>query len=152
MAGFFKRLFNRKDPAKMDAARIYQAVMVQARQPGFYGPAKAADNYDGRIDVLTLHLSVVLHVLNDFDEQGKRLSQALYETMREDFDIALREEGLSDTGVMKRIKPMIRLFYTRIKSYTDAFDAEDRKVALMEAFQKGLLKESKKSDFYQIMF
>jgi len=147
MVDFLKRLFRRDDPAKTDAQRIYRAIMEQARQPDFYGNGKAIDNYDGRIDILTLHLSTILHALNGFDEQGKRLSQAIYEVMREDFDIALREEGLSDTGVMKRIKPMISLFYTRIKSYTDAFEADNSQNQLMLSLQAGLLKELNGSAF-----
>lgn len=141
MAGFLKKIFGGKDAAKTDAERIYRALMAAARQPAFYGPNKALDNYDGRIDVLTLHLSVVLHALNDHGEQGKRLSQAVYEIMRDDFDVALREEGLSDTGVMKRIKPMIQLFYTRIKAYTDAFIANPRSTAMENALAGGLLKD-----------
>ncbi|WP_371397629.1 ubiquinol-cytochrome C chaperone family protein [Fretibacter rubidus] len=140
MAGFLKKLFGGgNNAAKTDAERIYRTLMGAARNPAFYGADKALDNYDGRIDVLTLHLSVVLHALNDHAEQGKRLSQAIYEIMRDDFDVALREEGLSDTGVMKRIKPMIRLFYTRIKAYTDAFIAGERKAALEAALRSGLL-------------
>ena len=142
MVGFLKKLFGGGDnAAKIDAERIYRKLMDAARTPAFYGANKAPDNYDGRIDVLTLHLSVVLHALGDHGEQGKRLSQAIYEIMRDDFDVALREEGLSDTGVMKRIKPMIRLFYTRIKAYTDAFIAEDRNAALQAALRDGLLVE-----------
>ena len=121
--GFLSKLFGREDAARKDATRLYGAAMVQARQPEFYGADKVPDNYDGRIDLLTLHLGVIIRALNTHGEQGKRLAQALYEVMRDDWDIALREEGMSDTGVMKRIKPMIRLFYTRIKAYTDGIEA-----------------------------
>lgn len=143
MVGFLKKLFSRDDAAQTDAERIYRALMGAARQPAFYGPMRAEDNYDGRIDVLTLHLSTVLHALNSHGEQGKRLSQAVYEAMRQDFDIALREEGMSDTGVMKRIKPMIRLFYTRIKAYTDAFEADNSEPAMAQALETGMLKEGR---------
>jgi len=121
--GFLAKLLGREDAARKDADRIYNAMMVAARRPDFYGDGKVPDNYDGRIDLLTLHLAIVIRALNTHGEQGKRLAQALYEVMRDDWDVALREEGMSDTGVMKRIKPMIRLFYTRIKAYTEGIDA-----------------------------
>lgn len=136
--GFLSKLLGRKDAAHTDADRIYGLMMKQARQPEFYGADKVPDNYDGRIDLLTLHLGLVIRALNTHGEQGKRLAQALYEVMRDDWDIALREEGMSDTGVMKRIKPMIRLFYTRIKVYTEGVDAGSIEVALMS----GMLKDT----------
>lgn len=128
--GFLNRLFGRTDAARTDALRIYNTVMSQARLPEFYGANRAADNYDGRIDILSLHLSIVIRALNRHGEHGKRLAQAVYEVMRDDWDVALREEGMSDTGTMKRIKPMIRLFYTRMKAYTDGIDAGSIEQAL----------------------
>lgn len=116
----FSRLFGGKDNALRDAEVIYSKLMVHARQPGFYGESRFPDNYDGRIDVLTLHIAVILEALREHGEQGNRLSQALFDYMKDDFEVALREQGLSDTGVAKRIKPMIRLFYTRVKDYTQS--------------------------------
>ena len=128
--GFLSKLFGRKDAARTDAARIYNAAMAASRRQAFYGDGKITDNYDGRIDLLSLHLAVIIRALNTHGEQGKRLAQALYEEMRDDWDVALREEGMSDTGTMKRIKPMIRLFYTRLKAYTDGLDAGSIEEAL----------------------
>ena len=133
--GILSKLFGREDGARKDASRIYSAMMSQARRPEFYGMDKIPDNYDGRIDLLTLHLAVVIRALNTHGEQGKRLAQALYEVMRDDWDVALREEGMSDTGVMKRIKPMIRLFYTRIKAYTEGIEAG----SIEEALHNGVM-------------
>ncbi len=133
--GFLSKLFGRKDAARTDAARIYSAAMSASRRPEFYGAGKIADNYDGRIDLLSLHLAVVIRALNTHGEQGKRLAQALYEEMRDDWDVALREEGMSDTGTMKRIKPMIRLFYTRLKAYTDGLDVG----SIEDALHNGLM-------------
>ncbi len=136
--GFLAKLLGREDAARKDADRIYDAMMVAARRPEFYGVNKVPDNYDGRIDLLTLHLAIVIRALNTHGEQGKRLAQALYEVMRDDWDVALREEGMSDTGVMKRIKPMIRLFYTRTKAYTEGVDAG----SIEDALHLGLLAQS----------
>ena len=144
--GFISRLFGREDVARKDADRIYNAMMVQARRPEFYGEGKVPDNYDGRIDLLTLHLGVIIRALNTHGEQGKRLAQALYEVMRDDWDIALREEGMSDTGVMKRIKPMIRLFYTRIKAYTEGIDAGSIEDALHNGVMAPIIPEPENED------
>ena len=144
--GILRTLLGRKDPVIEDAGRIYRTLMNQARQASFYGESKAPDNYDGRIDVLTLHIAVVLEALSGHGEQGERLSQAIYDVMRDDFEVALREEGLSDTGIKRRIKPMMQLFFTRVKSYVEALKTELPGNVLKQAFDSGLLKGSK-SDY-----
>jgi len=101
---------------------------------------RAPDNYDGRIDILTLHMAAVLRALADHGEQGERLSQAIYDVMRDDFEIAMREEGLSDTGIKKRIKPMMQLFFTRVKAYAEAMSEEAAAAHLKDSLSAGLLK------------
>jgi hypothetical protein len=59
--------------------------------------------------------------------------------MRDDFEVALREEGMSDTGVKRRIKPIMGLFFTRVKSYVEALQAEDSNGAMQRALSEGLL-------------
>lgn len=133
-----KRLFGREDAATVDARRIYAKLMAQSRVPEFYGTDRFADNYDGRIDVLTLHIAAILSNLNRFGENGERLGQALFDEMKDDFEIALREEALSDAAVKKRIQPMISLFYDRVKKYAEALHQEDKGGALEAVFAETL--------------
>lgn len=140
--GFFTRMFGRDDAAKRDAASLYAKLMQQSRNPQFYGENRFPDSYDGRIDVLTLHIAIVLEALRSFDEQGQRLSQALFDQMKDDFEIALREEGISDAGVKKRIKPMIRLFYTRVKDYTESLPMDGIKSVAANLHEKDSFKMS----------
>ena len=139
MAGILTRIFARRDVAIDDAERIYRKLMTQARRAGFYGQSKVPDSYDGRIDLLTLHIAVILKALRKYEKQGERLSQAVYDVMRDDFEVALREEGMSDTGVKRRIKPIMGLFFTRIKSYVEALQAADPSAAMQQALAEGLL-------------
>jgi cytochrome b pre-mRNA-processing protein 3 len=143
--GFLNKLLGRKDAALEDAARIYSKLMRQARRPEFYGENKAPDNYDGRIDVLTLHIAVTLKALQQHGQQGERLSQAIFDVMRDDFEVAMREEGLSDTGIKRRIKPMMQLFYTRVKAYVEALSSENTEKELELAFNAGLLVDRESS-------
>jgi len=116
------KIFGRNRASQKDAQRIYSAVMQQSRRPEFFGSGRFEDNYDGRIDLLTLNLGLIMKRLRDFGDNGQLLSQAIYDIMRDDFEISLREEGLSDAGVAKRIKPMIRLFYDRLKAYDNGVE------------------------------
>jgi len=132
------RFFGKEDSATTDARRIYAKLMTQSRQPDFYGEGGFNDNYEGRIDVLTLHIAAVLSNLNRYGENGERLGQALFDEMKDDFEIALREEALSDASVKKQIQPMISLFYDRVKKYAEALNQEDPKLALDVAFSESL--------------
>ena len=120
--GFLARLMGRNDTALVDGGRLYMALLKQSRQPEFYGQGRVPDSYEGRIEVLTLHMVVVIARLRQMGEQGERLSQAVFDAMVDDFDIALREEGLTDSGVKRRIKPIVQLFYTRLKAYDASVD------------------------------
>ena len=136
--GLLNRLFGREDAAKTDARRIYTKLMAQSRSPAFFGESRFADSYDGRIDVLTLHIAAILSNLNRYGANGERLGQALFDEMKDDFEIALREEALSDASVKKRIQPMISLFYDRVKKYAEALNQEDVKPALKVVFSETL--------------
>lgn len=142
MAGFLKRVFGNKDAAFEDAKTIYSKLMIQSRNPEFYGDGKVPDNYDGRIDLLTLHISAVLEALKKYGQQGERLSQAIYDVMRDDFEIAMREEGISDTGIKRRIKPMMQLFFTRTKTYVEALQ---NNADISVILSQGLLQDGNKS-------
>jgi len=143
---FLKTLFGRDDAAVSDARRIYTALMAQSRQTVFFGEGRFTDNYDGRIDVLTLHIAAILSNLNRFGANGERLGQALFDEMKDDFEIALREEALSDGSVKKRIQPMISLFYDRVKKYAEALNQPDPKESVLLAFSETLTIDSNTTD------
>ena len=119
----FKFLF-KKRTEDIQAGQIYSQVLAQSRQPAFFGSGRFEDSYDGRIDLLSLNLALIIHNLRRFDEAGQRLGQALYDVMIEDFNIAMREEGLADTGISRRIKPMVAFFYDRLSSLSQALSEE----------------------------
>ncbi len=145
--GFFSKLFRQKNTVKDDGEKLYLYLLEQARNPIFYGNTAVPDSYEGRIDLLTLHIAPVLKRLNSFGETGSHLGQALFDAMKDDFEIALREEGLTDSGVAKRIKPMIRLFYSRVKLYSEALSAEERQGSLIKAM-KGFFPDESRDEFW----
>lgn len=108
-----------------DASRVYDRLMAQSRNPVFFGDERMPDSYDGRVEILNLHVSLMMKALSDHGETGQQLSQAVFDAMVDDFDIALREEGLTDSGVKRRIKPMIELFYARLKAFIEVEKGEN---------------------------
>jgi cytochrome b pre-mRNA-processing protein 3 len=125
MMSLLKKFFSGNDAAKRDATKIYRALMEQSRNPSFYGDSRVPDNQTGRLEMLNMHMSPVLEALTHHGEQGQRLSQSLFDVMRDDLDVALREEGYSDSGVKRRIKPMVQRFYAGLKAYREALDNKD---------------------------
>lgn len=133
--GLFDRLMGRDLPERRDARRIYFHLLAQSRDPAFFGAGRFADDYDGRIDVISLHMAVMMERLKGDGKDGSLLKQALFDEMKDDFEVALREEAIGDTGVKKRIKPMIGHFYDRLKAYTEALQAESPQKAFADALQ-----------------
>lgn len=115
----FKR-FKKVRPEEAHAKVLYNWAMTSSRNPSFYGEDAIEDSYDGRVSFLFFHIGLVLHHLRRFGSDGEMLSQEIYNAMVADFDVALREQGVADTGVQRRIKAMVSLFYGRIKIYHEA--------------------------------
>ena len=132
----FKR-FKKVRPEQQHAKAIYDWAMTASRNPEFYGPDAIEDSYDGRVSFLFLHIGLILHHLRRFGSDGEVLSQEIYDCMVADFDVALREQGVADTGVQRRIKAIVRLFYGRMKIYHEA--AEQGQAALQSAAVETLL-------------
>src|SRR5437899_2959700 len=82
---------------------IYGMIVTQAREPLFYRDLGVPDTVNGRFDLLLMHLWLVLRRLKSA-EAGKELSQALFDHFCNDMDDNLRELGVSDLKVPKRMQ------------------------------------------------
>jgi len=117
-----KRLFGRatgRSHPLNPAQALYAAVVRQARQPEFYGEGRVSDTVEGRFELLALHGFLVLHRLKREGDATRSLAQGMFDTMFEDLDRNLREIGIGDLGVGKRIKLLAENFYGRIKVYEE---------------------------------
>lgn len=102
------------DPFQQPAHEAYVSLVTQARKPFFYQEYGAADNIDGRFDVIVLHIFLLTQRLKS---ESPEFLRAIWEVFFADMDRSLREMGASDTGIGKRIKKMVQAFYGRIDSY-----------------------------------
>jgi cytochrome b pre-mRNA-processing protein 3 len=105
---------------------IYGMIVAQAREPLFYRDLGVPDTVNGRFDLLILHLWMVLRRLRG-NEGGTELTQALFDRFCEDMDANLREMGVGDLTVPKRMQAFGEAFYGRAAAYdlalTDGADA-----------------------------
>lgn len=121
MLNIFRLL--RRDPHLEPAHRLYVALVGQARRPDFYAGLGVPDSLDGRFEMIALHAFLILRRLRDAGETGRRLGQALFDVMFADMDQNLREMGVGDLGVGKRVKAMASGLYGRIAAYEAALGA-----------------------------
>lgn len=140
---FFNKLFQRSEPPPTPARRSYEKIVAQARHPGFYLNGGIEDTVDGRFDMIVLHAVLLITRLNeDGGEQAKSISQDIFDEMFRDMDRSLREMGVGDLSVGKKVKKMAQVFYGRAKAYADAMDVyTDRPEELEEAVSRNLFAE-----------
>ena len=104
--------------------RLYRAIVAAARQPALYADLAVPDTFEGRFECLTLHAALVLRRLRDVPAPGPDMAQNLVDTVFAHFDRMLREMGVGDTGVPKRMKAMAEAFGGRCAAYDDAFRSD----------------------------
>ncbi|MFQ5348293.1 MAG: ubiquinol-cytochrome C chaperone family protein [Rhodothalassiaceae bacterium] len=120
----FERLRARRQ-SRRAAFELYAEVVRAARRPVFYERYAVADTLDGRFDLIALHLWLLLDRLAAY-RRGKLLQRGLQEVFFADLDRSLREMGVGDLSVGKRVKRMARAFYGRVNAYAAPARAQDR--------------------------
>ena len=123
------------------ARRLYAAAVRQARNPTLYTEGGVADTLDGRFDLIVLHVVPLMRRLRQCDEAGRQMSQALFDVMFDDMDQSLREMGVGDLRVGKRVKQMARAFYGRAMAYDRAFEqapGAERRRSIAEALERNV--------------
>ena len=124
--------------------KLYGQIAEQSRRPEFFLSGGVEDTVDGRFDLLVLNAFLVLRRLREGGARTSRLTQALFDIMFEDLDEALREIGIGDLSVGRKIKDMAEAFYGRIAAYEDGLK-EDTDEALCGALKRNLFRGTEPS-------
>ena len=138
---------------------LYSAIVTEARRIDFYASYGVPDTPTARFDMVVLHLALVvrrlradpaLHTL--LPREGRRKPQTLDERVQElvefffgEMDSALREMGVGDVAVPKRMKKLAAAWNGRTRAY-DAALADDDRTALAEALARNVLAAAKTRD------
>lgn len=117
---FFKR-DGRRELIESAYTRIAQA----SRQPGLYMAADVPDTVEGRFECLSLHMVLVFRRLRALPEPAADFGQDLADAFFRSLDQSLREMGVGDLSVPKRMKTLAEAFYGRAHAYDAALDARD---------------------------
>lgn len=134
----FSRFLRRERQSGRIASALYGAIVAQARAPVFYARLGVADSVDGRFELLVVHLALVLRRLRDADDEAKDIGQEVFDLFCADMDRSLREMGVGDLSVPKRMKHLAEAYYGRAAAYGASLDAGDSE-ALGNAVRRNLL-------------
>lgn len=107
------------------AKQVYGKILAYARNPFFFAACGVPDDFEGRFDLLTLCIFLVMRSAGD-----KAFSQSLFDVMFADMDQTLREMGIGDMGVPKHMRRMMKAFNGRVHAYEAAIKADHLKEAV----------------------
>lgn len=120
---------------------LYGALVRQARSPVFYTHMGVPDTAEGRFEMVAIHVHLALRRLRAGGEAGKELGQKLFDVLFDDMDQTLREMGVGDLSVGKKIKALASSFYGRMRVYDEGLaDMDGGK--LEAALKRNVLPES----------
>jgi cytochrome b pre-mRNA-processing protein 3 len=97
--------------------QLYTESVRAARDPYFYETLGVPDTLDGRFDLVGLYASMVIRRLRILPPKGPRVAQAVFDAMFSDMDINLREMGVGDMSVAKKVRAMWEAFHGRAAAY-----------------------------------
>ncbi|RVU21835.1 ubiquinol-cytochrome C chaperone family protein [Methylobacterium oryzihabitans] len=122
----FGSLFRREEAARR---RVIEALHVRinaaSRVPALYTDLGVPDTVEGRFEALCLHVVLVLRALRRLPPPAADIAQDLVNSVFSQLDASLRELGVGDMGVSKRMKKLAQAFYGRANAYDGPLDAGD---------------------------
>jgi cytochrome b pre-mRNA-processing protein 3 len=107
----------RSRPRERLGQSLYEAVVRQARDPAFYTRFGVADRIDARFELYTLHILLLVMRLRDEGERGAEAAQDLFNTYVSALDHALRELGVGDVSVGKKMRKLGEALYGRMTAW-----------------------------------
>ncbi|MDF3155759.1 ubiquinol-cytochrome C chaperone family protein [Mesorhizobium sp. XAP10] len=122
----FQRFFGRERYANRAITEaLYAQIVAAARQTVFYSHWNVPDTPLGRFEMLSLHMFLFQHRLRGESGAAQEVAQVLIDEFFLDVDHSLRELGIGDVGVPKRMKKLAKMFYGRTAAYDDALERND---------------------------
>jgi len=117
--------FFRRDDGGETIQRLYGAIVARSRDPVFYLDYKVPDSVEGRFEMILVHAFLLFHRLRAESEERRRLGQRVFDVFCTDMDANLREMGVGDLTVPKKMKRVTESFYGRVSVYEGPVDAGD---------------------------
>jgi cytochrome b pre-mRNA-processing protein 3 len=118
-------LFRKNNVNRAIVERQYGILTTAARQKAFYRTANVPDTVMGRFEMLSVVMILYFRRSGGGSGIVKEIAQEIVDAFFQDLDHSIRELGIGDQGVPKRMKKFASMFYGRVDSYGKALDARD---------------------------
>src|SRR4051812_12978876 len=115
----------RRSPMETTIDGLYGTIVAQARLPVFYTAFEVTDTVEGRFEMIVLHLALVARRLAR-DPATQPLASPLFARFCRDLDHNLREMGVGDLIVPKKMQGFAAAYFGRARAYDQALAAGDR--------------------------
>jgi cytochrome b pre-mRNA-processing protein 3 len=135
----------RPTPEAVAARSLLTWVVGESRRPGYYTQGGVADTVDGRFDLMMLQLFLMLRRLKAEGQAGREMAQRLLDAAFSHLDEALREMGVGDLSVPKKMKAMAEAYQGRASAYETALEAGDEG-GFAEALRRNLYRDQDVSE------
>ena len=122
---FLSRLLGIESDPREKWRPLWHAVIGEARDPDWYRMCGVADTPEGRFDMITLVLSLVFLRL-ERESDAVPISARMTELFVEDMEGQLREAGIGDPTVGKKIGNYVESLAGRLSAYRACIKDEDR--------------------------
>jgi cytochrome b pre-mRNA-processing protein 3 len=130
-------LFRKKKQNQPIVDRQYASLTSAARDPFFYTDLGVPDTVMGRFEMLSIVMILFFRRTAKSNVSGQEIAQEIVDAFFQDIDHSIRELGIGDQGVPKRMKKLAGMFYGRLESYAAALDTADRDT-LAEALARNI--------------
>lgn len=143
---FIARIFGRRIDDRAPVRPLWHRVVEIAREKPWYAQLGLADTVPGRFDAITLVLALVI-LRMERDDSLKILAARITELFVDDMDGQLRQSGVGDMIVGKRMGRLMSVLGGRIGALREALAAPDPQTALIPVLERNvtLLESADKS-------
>lgn len=131
-----------KDPRE-ELRPLWRGVVATSREPEWYADCNVADTVDGRFDMISLVLSLVLLRMEDSEALAPKAG-LLTELFVADMDRQLRDSGVGDLMVGKKMGKLMSALGGRMGALREAFAESDAALAVILGRNVTLADEEKK--------
>ena len=125
---YFLKLLKKRQVSS-EVKIFYDNVVSLARNEDLYIKGGVPDTIDGRFELIILHCHLFIKKLISSSNEDKLFSQKLINYMITDFDRSLREIGVGDLSVGKKIKFMVSAYYGRANAYDSAIKNNNKNLS-----------------------
>lgn len=133
-------LFRKRNNNRAIVDRQYSTLTQAARTPYFYTDLGVPDTVMGRFEMLSAVMILFFRRTRSSKISGQEIAQEIVDFFFQDIDHSIRELGIGDTSVPKRMKKLAGMFYGRLETYAVALDKRDA-AALAEALRRNIYPE-----------